>query len=224
MTYNPDIHHRRSIRLKEYDYSNAGAYFITLCSFQRECLFGDVVTGEMRLNDIGLMVRECWQKTAAHFPYLEMDEFVVMPNHFHAIMFITKFLGAEPVGAKQVPPASPVFGVHVEKQGVYKNPGEADEAFASPLRETVRESFPMPQGTLAGSLGAVMQNFKSVSTRKINKLRQNPGCPVWQRNFYERVIRDDKELTSAREYIRNNPLQWDLDSDNPKRIRDMENV
>ncbi len=137
MTYNPDIHHRRSIRLKEYDYSNVGAYFITLCSFQRECLFGDVVTGEMRLNDMGLMVRECWQRIPAHFLYLEMDEFVVMPNHFHAILFITRS-----VGAKQVPSASPVFGErHVEKQGGYKshgkdkNKGEAGEAFASPLRE-----------------------------------------------------------------------------------------
>lgn len=201
MTYNPDIHHRRSIRLKEYDYSGVGAYYVTLRAFQRECLFGDIVIGEMRLNDIGLIVRECWQRIPVHFPGLEVDEFVVMPNHFHAILLITESVGPIHVGAKQVSPASPAFGRHIVKQGVS-----------------------MPQGTSPGSLGAIMQNFKSVSTRKINKLRDNPGCPVWQRNYYERVIWDEKELTMAREYVLNNPLQWDLDNDNPKRIQEKKNM
>jgi REP element-mobilizing transposase RayT len=187
MTYNPDIHHRRSIRLKEYNYSAAGAYFVTFCAFQRECLFGNVVDSEMLVNPYGEIVRECWQRMPAHFPYVEIDEFVVMPNHFHAILLIN-----ESVGAKQ-------------------------SASASPLPH-IRESFSLQQGTLPGSLGAILQNFKSVSTRKSNKLRENPGCPIWQRNYYERVIRDEKELSTAREYIMNNPIQWDLDKNNPKNI------
>lgn len=162
MTFNPDIHHRRSIRLKEYDYSGIGAYFVTLCAFQRECLFGDIVTGEMLLNDMGLIVRDCWQRIPALFSCVEVDEFVVMPNHFHAILFIT-----ESVGAKQDSPASPAFGGSIEKRGEDKNKGEADGTFASPLQDIQN----IPQGTSPGSLGAVMQNFKSVSTRKINKWR-----------------------------------------------------
>lgn len=220
MTYNPDIHHRRSIRLKEYDYSGVGAYYVTFCAFQRECLFGDVVTGEMRLNGTGLIVRDCWQRIPAHFSYVEVDEFVVMPNHFHAVLFISESAVTGRVGAKQDLPASPAFGRYINKQGEGENKGEADGAFASPLQD-IQD---MPQGTLPGSLGAVMQNFKSVSTRKINKWRDNPGCPVWQRNYYERVIRDEKELAMAREYVLNNPLQWDLDSDNPKRVQEKENM
>lgn len=165
----------------------------------------------MQLNDIGLIVRECWERIPVHFPDVKVDEFVVMPNHFHAILLITESVAPKRVGAKQDPAASPSFGGDIKKQGKDKNLGKAGEAFASPLRG-------MPQGTSSGSLGAIMQNFKSISTRKINKLRHNAGCPVWQRNYYERVIRDEKELTAAREYVLNNPLQWDLDNNNPKQI------
>jgi len=171
-TYNPDIHHRRSIRLREYDYRGAGAYFVTICAFQRECLFGEVVGGEMRSNATGMVVEACWRVISTHFHNVLLDEFVVMPNHFHGILHV--------VG---------------EKQG----------SSASPLRD----------GTLSGSLGAIIQNFKSVSTRKINKLRNNPGCPVWQRNYYEHVVRNEADLTSIREYIANNPLKWEFDENNP---------
>lgn len=210
MTYNPDIHHRRSVRLKEYNYSEPGAYFVTLCAFQRECLFGDTVDSEMLINPFGEIVRDCWQRIPNHFPNVDMDEFIVMPNHFHAILWIT-----QSVGAKQVSPASPAFESDSRSAfGGDSNQGEADVAFASPLRE----SFSLPLGTFPGSLGAILQNFKSVSTRKINKLRNNSGCPVWQRNYYERVIRVEKELSAAREYIQNNPQKWDLDKNNPKNI------
>ena len=86
MKHDPDKHHRRSIRLKGYDYSQAGAYFVTICTQDRECLFGDIVDGEMRLNDAGHMVRDVWHKIPEHFPYADIDEFVVMPNHFHGII------------------------------------------------------------------------------------------------------------------------------------------
>ena len=211
MTFNPDIHHRRSIRLKEYNYSGVGAYFVTLCAFQRECLFGDVVDSEMLVNPYGEIVRECWKRLPDYFPYVEIDGFVVMPNHFHALLLIN-----ESVGAKQGISASPAFDLH-DNKGEYCNQGEAGDAVASPL-PPIRESSSLLQGTLPGSLGAIVQNFKSVSTRKSNKLRENPGCPIWQRNYYERVIRNEKELSTAREYILNNPMQWDLDKNNPINI------
>jgi len=98
MRYDPNRHHRRSIRLSGYDYSQAGAYFITICTQDRACLFGDVVDGEMRLNDAGRVAQQCWRQIPAHFPNVELDEFVVMPNHVHGILVITD------VGAKNFSP------------------------------------------------------------------------------------------------------------------------
>lgn len=86
MKYNPDVHHRRSIRLKAYDYSQAGAYFVTICTRNRACLFGDVVDGQMLLNDAGAMIGKWWNETAAKFDNIKLDESVIMPNHFHAII------------------------------------------------------------------------------------------------------------------------------------------
>ncbi|MBT1072789.1 transposase [Geobacter chapellei] len=198
MPYNSAIHHRRSIRLRAFDYRSNGTYFITICAFQRESLFGEVVDGDMRLNRLGMAVDACWQSIANHFPNVQLDEFVIMPNHFHGIMNIVGH-----VGAKQGSSASPGFGIEGNNVGNC-NKGEAGEAIASPLRD----------GTVSGSLGAVIQNFKSISTRKINKIRNNPGCPVWQRNYYEHIIRSESDLTNIRQYIANNPLKWDMDDNN----------
>jgi putative transposase len=105
MPFNPNIRHRHSIRLKDYDYSQAGAYFITICTLQRECLFGDITDGEMRLNELGKVVLDCWSAMVEHFSNVQLDEFIVMPNHFHGILQII-----ESVGAKQEVSASPNFG------------------------------------------------------------------------------------------------------------------
>jgi len=86
--YNPESHHRRSIRLKEYDYAQAGMYFVTVCAQNRECLFGEVIDEEMRLNGVGQIVEAQWQKTASLRPQIKLDAYVVMPNHFHGIIFI----------------------------------------------------------------------------------------------------------------------------------------
>ncbi len=197
MTYNPDIHHRHSIRLKDYDYSQAGAYFLTICTWQRECLFGEIVDGEIELNVIGRIVETVFCRLPEYFINITLDNYVNMPNHFHAIIFINDI-----VGAKQDSPALPAFVANGANVATTDN-GKAGETFALPLR-----------GTSSGSFCSVVQNFKSVSTRKINTHRKNPGCPVWQRNYYERVIRNEYELTRAREYVVNNPLKWHLDKEN----------
>jgi REP element-mobilizing transposase RayT len=194
--------HRHSLRLRDYDYRGAGAYFVTICSYQKECLFGGVVEGEVRLNEAGLSVVRCWQKIPVYFQHVELDEYVVMPNHFHAILHIIE----TSVGAKQGVSASPGFDGVCCKHAGDVDKGEAGESFASPLQ---------PQGTQGGSFGAIVQNFKSVSTRKINRLRDNAGCPVWQRNYYDRVIRSEKELANIRQYIADNPAKWGLDENNP---------
>ena len=195
MNYNSDIHHRRSIRLREYDYRSARAYFVTICTFQRECLFGEVVGAEMRLNGLGVTTEACWRAITNHFPNVQLDEFVIMPNHFHAILNITAPESVEAMAGDGRGEARFIcfarFWKLWRRQGD-SNKGEAGESFASPLRD----------GTISGSLGAVIQNFKSVSTRKINTLRDNPGCPVWQRNYYEHVIRNENDLANIRQIHR----------------------
>ena len=156
MPYNPEIHHRRSIRLQGYDYSQAGAYFVTICTFQRQHLFGEVNNGEMQLNVTGQIVSTIWQKIPQHFPNVELDQFILMPDHLHGIIVISE------------------------------------------------------QSEQSISLATIIQNFKSVSTRKINKITQNSGISIWQRNYHERIVRSDQELHRLRKYVLANPENWQL--------------
>jgi len=175
--YNPDYHHRRSIRLRDYDYSEEGAYFVTICTLQRQCLLGDVSGGEVHLSRFGLIVAECWEAIPTHFSNVELDSFVVMPNHVHGIVIILD--GTQGDRARH----------------------------ASPLHLNARAK-PVLLGTIVGS-------FKSAASRHINNLRGTPGEPVWQRNYYEHIIRKERELNGIREYIACNPVRWAQDENNP---------
>lgn len=189
MKYNPDKHHRRSIRLKGYDYSSPGAYFITICTHQRQCLFGDIVDGEMRLNPLGQLVNACWQRLPFHFPNLTLDAFVVMPNHIHGILVLTDPLRRGEASGRQ-------------RVTSYENHCPD----ASPLQ---------PRGTTPGSVGAMIQNFKSISAQRINRRCQPNTIKVWQRNYYEHIVRDETSLEHLRQYISNNPLSWQKDQLHP---------
>ena len=169
----PEKGHRRSIRLRGYDYSRAGAYFITIATYDRKCMFGEVADGEMRVNALGEIARDEWFKTAVARRYvcLEENEFIVMPNHIHGIIRIV------------------------------------DEM----ARATHRVA---PTGPPPGSISAVIGQFKSVAAKRINKLRGTQGNPVWQRNYYEHVIRNEDLLNRIRQYIRDNPTRWAMDRDN----------
>jgi len=190
--YNPDLHHRRSIRLPGYDYSGDGAYFVTMCVYQRECLFGDVVDGTVRLNDLGLVVRQCWGAISDHFSQVELDEFVVMPNHVHGIVVLNS--DRAPVGAQHAAPGLMDTGLRGRAQ------------HATPLRNVV-----------PGSLGAIIRSFKSAVTKRINEFRGNRGAQVWQRNYHEHVIRDENDLAAIRQYIVENPMKWIEDENYPAR-------
>ncbi|MBI5103127.1 MAG: hypothetical protein HZB33_15030 [Nitrospirae bacterium] len=192
MTYNPEIHHRRSIRLKEYDYSQTGAYFVTVCAWQRECLFGEITDGDMFSNELGDMVTKCWDSIPTHFPHVETDEFIVMQNHIHGIVILNNTCRGEV--SSPVPSVSP--GPNTTINIKTKEGGETP-----PLRRH--------------TLGQVMAYFKYQSAKAINLLRNIPGFPLWQRNYYEHIIRDDRELHAIREYIRYNPMKWDEDEENP---------
>jgi REP element-mobilizing transposase RayT len=181
MRYDPKIHHRRSIRLEGYDYTQRGAYFVTLNVAQRDPIFGEVIDDEVRLSPIGEIVRDYWLRLPQIFP-IDLDAWVIMPDHLHGVIVMGEAFGGQNLGM--------AVGSHAPN--------------ASPLHAHRRR----PHGTHPDSLGAVVQNFKSVTTRKVNQQRGTPGGPVWQRNYYEHVVRDEGDLERIRRYITANPFRW----------------
>lgn len=182
MEYKPDIHHRRSIRLPGYDYSQCGYYFITICTQNRRCLFGEIKNGRMILNDAGKMISHWWNELKNKYANVRIDEYVVMPNHCHGIINIVN----SPVGADlRVCPEI-----------------ELGEHTGSPLQH-----WPVSK---------MVQWFKTMTTNEyIRNVKQNHWQPfdgkLWQRNYYEQIVRDDKSLPRIREYVVNNPSQWQND-------------
>jgi REP element-mobilizing transposase RayT len=164
MKFNSHHHHRRSIRLLGYDYSQPGAYYVTICTHQREYWLGTVQDRKMFLSRSGEMVEHCWRMLSDHFQYIELDKFIVMPNHLHGIVTI-------------------------------KDYGQANSVLSL-------------NGTKSRSLGSIIQNFKSISTRKVRQASRAEGAIIWQRGYYERVIRDAAELNNIRGYIEANPARW----------------
>ncbi|MEX0269032.1 hypothetical protein AB3R30_07810 [Leptolyngbyaceae cyanobacterium UHCC 1019] len=296
MAYNPAKHHRRSIRLKGYDYSSPGAYFITICTHQRDCLFGEIADGTMHLNQLGQIVSASWQRLPHHFLNVELDAFVVMPNHIHGILILCDRRGAalgqeichttgdaipnatpnptqlNPRGQEichttgdAIPNATPnptqlnprgqgfcpttgdvlpnatesnagvAFGTGdalpnatESNAGVAFGTGDAlpnatksnaGVAFGAKIGVNCDVCLPNAAPLRSGSLGAIpvgivsriALNFKSVTTRRINRIRRMAGVPVWQRNYYEHIIRDEMALQNIRDYIETNPLSWQRD-------------
>ena len=222
MKYDPAKHKRRSIRLKGYDYSAPGAYFITICIHQRQCLFGQVVLGQMELNATGLWVHACWQRLPHQFSGLTLDVFVFMPNHMHGILWLGDDTpcgdGGDICDDGDAPRKGEAFGHQLLEQPKVFQPN------ASPLpTRTVTPISPdtctiaptHPIGTTPGSTSAIIQNFKSISTRRINQLQRSAGRTIWQRNYYEHIIRDERALQNIRNYIRNNPPAWEKDQLHP---------
>ena len=193
-------HHRRSIRLREYDYSRAGAYFVTICSWERECRFGEVVDGEMRLNGEGEIIREEWLRTEIVRKEVELGEYVVMPNHVHGIVRIIDTVGAHGV--------RPIGGAVNELIGCASSGCNASSG-RTPCAPTMNRA---PK-----SLGSLVAGLKSAVTKRINIIRGNPGGPVWQRNYYEHVIRNEADYQRIAEYIENNPTRWAEDSLHPSK-------
>lgn len=183
--FDPQKHHRRSVRLKGYDYSQAGAYFVTIVTWQREFLFGSIVNGEMRLNERGKIVDECWHEIPNHFDNVELGAFIVMPNHVHGIIVI------------------------VERRGAVTAPDDKNLGGETP-----------PLRTFNPTLGQIVAYFKYQSTKEMN-ISANTGVVTtfWQRNYYEHIIRDEKDLKNKSEYIQANPILWEQDDENPINIK-----
>ena len=181
--YDPDKHHRRSIRLRNWDYRAPGAYFVTLVTHGHEPIFGEIVDKTMHLSALGEIVSEEWFASEKIRREVELDESVVMPNHLHGIVWI--------VGAHNA-----ALNADVSSNILLPHKPE-------PIQRPPR------------SLGSFVAGFKSACTKRINTLRDTPGAPVWLRNYYERVIRNERELNAIRKYIQDNPANWEKDKDHP---------
>jgi REP element-mobilizing transposase RayT len=165
--------HRQTTRLRGYDYSEIGAYFITICTRGRECILGEVSEGSMILSRLGGLVASCWGAIPDHFPAVSLDVWTIMPNHVHGILVI---------GARR----------------------------GTACRAPTQERFGEP---VAGSLPTIVRSYKAAVTRLARR-----AClaeSVWQRSYFDHVIRGEEELSRIREYILNNPLRWNLDEENP---------
>jgi len=169
-------HTRKSLRLKDYDYSQGGGYFVTICTHNRECVLGELINKELILSLIGDKAKEFWQEIPKHFKNVQLDVFAVMPNHIHGIIVI--------------------------RDETNKNVGVQN---FEPLQNKFQHIIPK-------SLGSIIRTYKSVLT---SWCKNNSFANFkWQRNYYEHVIRNEKELKRIREYIQNNPLKWELDREN----------
>ncbi len=206
MNYDPELKHRRSIRLQGYDYADAGGYFVTICTQGRESLFGRVIDGKMHLNDAGRMVEQLWSSLPVRFPTVTLDVFIVMPNHFHGIVLLTD------------------CDIRRGESCIRPNPDEPcitheNDLRPEPAHKEQGDHKDRPYGTTKDSLGRIIQGFKSLTTNAyIRGVNENGWQPfsgkLWQRNYYEQIIRNEAELTAIREYSAANPSNWDEDHEN----------
>jgi putative transposase len=175
---------RHSIRLSGYDYTQPGAYFLTICTYQRVHLFGEIKEGRMFSNAVGEIAEEEWRRSAQLRRNLRLDEFILMPNHLHGVVWL--IIPDNPVAANGVRP------------------------------DCIRHPKERLVAPVSGSLGAFVAGFKAAVTRRVNQQRLAAATtPVWQRNYYEHIVRRAESLNAIRSYIRENPHHWERDTHHP---------
>ena len=194
---------RRSIRLKGFDYSSPGKYFITICTLNRECLFGDIRGGEMILSAAGEIVSCVWRRTPMVRPGIEMDAFVIMPNHLHGIVSI-RFCRGDSVNRP----------MDIGEDGRATRPHGGRQIISAEADDLCCRVAPTTPTLKPNTIGAIVSQFKSISTKIIRESAFSGF--YWQRNYYEHIIRNGSELSQIRKYILENPADWDEDQDNPK--------
>ena len=189
---------RRPRRLGAYDYAQDGAYSVTICTDWREHLFGTVTDGRMKVNAAGRAVERVWEGLPEHYPHVELDVFVVMPNHVHGIVVL---VGGESVGSSDSVPGvgSVIDGSRAEEAGWKPAP--------------TKKGAP----TKRHGLSEVVRGFKTYSGRRVNEVRGTRGVAVWQRGFYEHVVRNEEDMNRIRQYFQENPLRWSLKRENWER-------
>lgn len=186
------VQRRKVVRLTAYDYTTAAAYFVTVCVQGRSCELGDLSNDTVRLSEIGEIVHTCWWDIKPRFANVELDEYVIMPNHIHGIIILREDVGA----------GFPRLATRTGNDTVGGDPSRTQGAETAPLRKP--------------TLGQVIAYFKYQSTKRINLVRGSSGLKFWQRNYHEHVIRGEQDLRDVRAYIRSNPHNWDSD---PERLQ-----
>lgn len=200
-----DRFHRRSIRLRGYEYTGAGAYYVTVCTQGRLPLFGDVVNDMMVSNAMGNIVQRCWDAIPEHMPMVVCDAFVVMPNHVHGIIVITDVAA----GSSADNGSSSVGGVGAANSPPLQIPATNDPGRSDDPGETTTPRRPPIAIMVKNSLGHIMQTFKAAVSRQAIRDGLMPrGTPIWQRGYYESIIRDAAAHDRIARYIRDNPMNW----------------
>jgi putative transposase len=205
------MNNRQSNRLKEFDYTNNGAYFITILTQDRIEQFGEIVNGEMILNDAGRMIDAVWNDLPKLYPNIDIDESIIMPNHFHGIVIINNTGDDERLNINEQTKGEHKVRPYTDgdcRGDSCNRPGINDDGNSN--------DYVHPTGTLANTIGRILQAFKSITTnRYINGVKMGLVKPfnkrLWQRNYYDHIIRNENEQIEIRKYIINNPLSWELD-------------
>jgi REP element-mobilizing transposase RayT len=220
--YNPLIHHRRSIRLQGYDYSQTGLYFITICIHNRQCLFGRIENNEMQLSEFGCIAHKQWSTLNERFPHIQLDEFQIMPNHMHGIVHI---VGATLAVARNNQDAV----ARNNQDAVARNNQDAvarnnQDAVADDGRGNDKGAGASPAPTAAKTIGDIVGAYKSLVANECLTIHKQkfvgsdfiPAMEkIWQRNYYEHIIRNETSYHRIRKYIIDNPARWQDDKFNP---------
>ncbi|GAB6099399.1 transposase [Halanaerocella petrolearia] len=182
----------KSMRLKNYDYSKSGHYFVTICSSNRNCIFGKINDNKIKLNKYGQIADDYWSEIPQHFDNVKLDQHIIMPNHIHGIIIIKNN------NCRNI-----------------KNNDCRDMACHVPTTTTKTTKTRKFGNRKSGTLSTIIGSYKSAVTKKTNQIRNTPGNSIWQRNYYDRIIRSEDELNRIGTYIRQNPLKWELDNNSP---------
>jgi putative transposase len=213
---NKPLPNRQSIRLKNYDYSKPGYYFVTICVQNREYLFGEIKNGEMILNNAGMMIQQIWDILPNFHNHIKLDAFTIMPNHIHGIIHI---VGADSISAHNFEKRAEMHSqkraeMHSQKRAEMHSQKRAE---MHSQKRAEMHSQKRAEMHSAPTVGTIVQSFKRYSTIKYIEMVKNGilspfNKRIWQRNYWEHVVRNETELNQIRDYIRHNPQKWETDT------------
>jgi len=198
---------RKRNRLRDWNYSTPHWYYVTICTQKHRKLFGEIVDGKIVLNEYGEIVKFIWHDLPNHNPHVSLDEFVIMPNHVHGIIILNEIRNDVGTDSKSILKQQSIV-VGTDSKSVHKyNP------------TTKRTGLDLVPTQKFHGITEIVRQFKSFSTKRINKIRNISKQSVWQRSYYDHIIRNEKSLFEIRRYIRENPLKWTIDKNNPENLK-----